>query len=919
MTPERFQLVEALFHEALELPLPARAAFLDERCGADRELRAEVESLLAEDSLAENTIANAVFSAAADYQAAEAEAESGRMIGNYRVIREIGRGGMGAVLQAVRADDQYLQSVAIKVLPRGVESAFLRSRFLAERQILATLQHPNIAALLDGGATPDGRPYLVMEFIEGEPITAHCRNRSLGIQERLELFRSVCGAVHSAHQKLVIHRDIKPANVLVTAEGVPKLLDFGIAKLLAPELIPGEMPRTMTEVRLMTPEYASPEQVRGDVLTTSTDIYSLGVLLYELLTEARAYKVTAQSQRAVETAVLEQDPPPPSAAAATPKLRRQIAGDLDRIVAKAMHKDTARRYQSAEQLAEDIGRYLRGETVSARPDTLIYRTTKLVRRNPLAFGALALLVLSLGAGLAATMYQARRAERRFAQVRKLANSFLFDFHDKIQHLAGSTEARAFVVKTGLEYLDSLAAESGTDVSLKAELAEAYARVANVQGGVRGANLGQVEQAMASYRKAIRLAEEIGPSSRTPAHLRLLSDAYGSLGDLENAQGRPAEGLAYARRAAEFAAQAAGGSDKPEDRLFLAQSHTRLGDVLSEDAPREARREFEAAIAILEPLLANTPTKALRLRTVQTYDRLGRVAHALGDARGAVAQYDKALPIAEQVLRENPEDVRVRRFLTVLHAMRGAYRGHQEYFHLGDPAGAERDLLWSLQATKEAAARDPNDALAATDLALDHSRLSGIYELTRPEQALAELAACVAVIDGLLARDPKSFRAVRVRSNCLSYRGRSLLRMGRPREALPLAEESEREAARMLAQSPRDLGAIETRVNALYRTCLVLSELREWDAAEAKCKESLRLAEEQTAIRPEDLFFLRDAAEGNQTLARIALGRRDPAAARDRFQKSLDAWTRFSRIATTTVVHREAMAAIQKELAALPSR
>jgi tetratricopeptide (TPR) repeat protein len=584
-----------------------------------------------------------------------------------------------------------------------------------------------------------------------------------------------------------------------------------------------------------------------------------------------------------------------------------------------MHKDPERRYQSAEQFAEDVGRYLRGETVSARPDTLLYRTTRMVRRNPLAFGALGLLVLSLSAGLAATLYQAQRAERRFAQVRKLANSFLFDFHDRIQHLPGSTDARAFVVKTGLAYLDSLAAEAANDISLKAELAEAYARVANVQGGPRGSNLGQVEQAAASYRKAIRLLEEIPSSSRAPAQLRLLSDAHGLLGDLESSQGRPAEGLAHARRAAELAEQAAGGSDKPEDRMFLAQTHTRLGDVLSEDAPREARREYETAIAILESLLARTPAMGLKLRAVQTYDRLGRVAHASGDARAAVAQYDKALPIAEQVLRENPEDARVRRFLSVLFAMRGAYRGHPDYFHLGDPAGAEHDFLTSLKATREAVARDPNDALAAADLALDHSRLARVYEAGRPEQSLAEAAACMQVMDRIVTRDPKNFRAARVRANCLGYSSRALRRMGRLREALPLAEEHERSAARLLAQSPRDLGAIETRVVALHQTCLVLADLRDWPAAEMKCKESLRLAEEQTAARPEDLFFLRDAAQVAETLARIDRGRGDAGKARENLERSLEMWRRFAGLASTTVVSQEGITRVQKALAELPRR
>src|SRR5262249_25625550 len=287
---------------------------------------------------------------------------------------------MGAVYEADRDDEQFRQQVAIKIIKRGMDTDFVRDRFLRERQILATLDHPHIARLFDGGATEDGRPYFVMEFVDGEPITDYCRRRELPLDEKLKLFRDVCSAVQHAHQKLVVHRDLKPSNILVTADGTPKLLDFGIAKLLAPDT--GEaVTRTETAIRLMTPDYASPEQVRGGAITTATDVYSLGVSLYELLTGRRPYQFETYSPLEIERAICDPEPPPPSDAArrqpgTSLKLARQLAGDLDNIVLMAMRKKPDRRYQSVEQFSADLLRFGAGLPVAARPDSFVYRTGK---------------------------------------------------------------------------------------------------------------------------------------------------------------------------------------------------------------------------------------------------------------------------------------------------------------------------------------------------------------------------------------------------------------------------------------------------------------------------------------------------------------------------------------------------------------
>lgn len=425
---ERWARVKELFEAAVDLAPNERAALLSSECGGDDALRREIESLLDSDNQTDGFIEKPAFEIPRDLFPEAEESLAGRQFGAYQVIREIGRGGLGAVYLAARADDEYRKQVAIKLVRRGLDTEDILHRFRNERQILAQLDHPNIARLIDGGTTDDGLPYFVMEYVNGEPINAYCDANALATTERLTLFRKVCAAVTYAHQNLVIHRDLKPSNILVTPEGEPKLLDFGIAKLLSAgdELFT----QTIPALRVMTPEYASPEQVKGDKIMTTSDVYSLGVLLYELLTGRRPYRLKTRTTEEISRAITEQEPERPSTAISQRSDRnspvsairnpKSLRGDLDNIVLMAMRKEPVRRYASVGQFSEDLRRHLTGLPVIARKDTVSYRASKFVNRHRIGVAAAALVLLSLLGGIVATLIQVQTARRERAKAEAIS-------------------------------------------------------------------------------------------------------------------------------------------------------------------------------------------------------------------------------------------------------------------------------------------------------------------------------------------------------------------------------------------------------------------------------------------------------------------------------------------------------------------
>jgi hypothetical protein len=413
MNPERWRRIEALFDQALELPEQDRPAFLDENCAGDPELLRELVALVGASARTGSPLRAAI---ATEVQAIASDAMAsrvGRRIGPYRLIGLLGEGGMGAVYLAERDDAQFAHRVAIKLLPHAADSPAMVARFRDERQILAALEHPNIVRLLDGGSTDDGLPYLVMEHIDGTSITRHADREQLSVRARVALIRRVCTALQYAHQNLVVHRDIKPSNVLVESDGEPKILDFGIAKLLAPIDRFEREARTQTGFAMFTPEYASPEQARGDAVSTATDVYSVGAVLYELVAGQPPVKKAANPLETLR-AICEVEPARPSALTSSGR-QRELSGDLDNIILKAIHKDPSRRYASVEQLSDDLGRWLDGLPVAARTPTLGYRAGKFVRRNKAAVAAVTVVISTLLGATVVSLAQASRADVQAAR------------------------------------------------------------------------------------------------------------------------------------------------------------------------------------------------------------------------------------------------------------------------------------------------------------------------------------------------------------------------------------------------------------------------------------------------------------------------------------------------------------------------
>jgi len=667
MKKDRWSEVKNLFQQALEHKAEERADFIREATGDDTTLRFELESLLSSHDAAGTFLSGPPGAAAAELLADDLDAPLvGKRLGPYRVLRRVGRGGTGSVYLAVRDDDEFQQRVAVKVIRRGMASDEMLHRFRSERQILASIDHPNIARLLDGGSTEDGLPYFVMEYIEGEPLHHYCDNNRLSLRQRVELVRSVCDAVHLAHQNLVVHRDLKPGNILVTADGTPKLLDFGIAKLLNPELSSDNHEPTILELRVMTPEYASPEQMQGKTVTTATDVYSLGVLLFEVLTGHRPYSLSSLPLPEMEIVVCTTEPDRPSEVVVVPaeergrdggvreitadsvaharnstpdRLRRDLAGDLDNIVLKALRKEPPRRYSSIEKLAEDLSNHLSGRPVEARPDTFGYRASKFVLRHrvPTAIAATALF---FGVLFTLTI---------FAQSRRVAAE-----RDRAEQAAAKAVAVSAFLQEVMAAADPIEG-IGREVSVLDAVVDAVPRIdasfqgqPEIEGTVRHtigqtfARLGRFDEAEEQLRLALTIRRQLfgNDHEEIADTLNMLGEVRYDRGDMDGAERLYDEALAMRQRV--FGPQHAA----------VASTLDNLGNVYQDrDDTAAAEEAYRGALAMRRVVLGpDHEDVASSLNNVAT------VLHDRREYAAAEEMYAESLAISRRALGENHPDV-----------------------------------------------------------------------------------------------------------------------------------------------------------------------------------------------------------------------------------------------------------------------
>jgi eukaryotic-like serine/threonine-protein kinase len=727
MTPEQWREIKEVLARALELHPDERAGYLDVACADHKGMRTEVDSLVKSYEEDTSFLAQPAVETFGPHVPLDlSDRLSGSRFGAYEVLEIIGEGGMGTVYRARRFDGLYDKQVAIKIIRAELPGRFFLSRFDTERRILARLEHPNIARLLDGGVTSEGLPFLVLEFVDGTPIDQYCTEHALSIPQRLELFRTVCAALQYAHQNLVVHRDLKPANILVTSAAVPKLLDFGVAKVLDPQQDESQSATTIAILRILTPDFASPEQVRGDPITIASDVYSLGVILYLLLTGEHPYRVPGTGPQQVIDTVCNAIPKKPSAVVGgTEKqepaedlrrfvpnsLARTLRGDLDCILLKALRKEPEQRYPTVAEFSDDIGRYLGRVPVKARKGTNAYRLSRFLARNRggVIVAMMLLAVLLTGTGL--ILREGYLAQRRFNDVRRLANSLIFEIHDSIKGLPGSTPARKLIVDRALEYLDNLSKQSSGDLSLKRELATAYERVGLVQGQFLQVSLGDTKGSLASYEKAFAIRKWIADKTGDYADRLALAQAYRLVGTQQWALGEYPLAIQNASSALVISEEL--NRSRPDDwetLKELGRDYDYAGAFQGRGYgggigdPQKSKEYYHKAMAISETMLRLRPDD---LETLDSYttDLYHRGEEVRGqDPEAALELFQKELSISEKLMQRSPDILYARQTARSYTDLSITFDQMGDYRH-----GLESDLH-GLDIYKRILATDPQNSL-----------------------------------------------------------------------------------------------------------------------------------------------------------------------------------------------------------------
>jgi serine/threonine protein kinase len=740
MSPDRWPQLKSLVADCLLLPREERIAYLDEACAGDAALRAEAESLL--QVYAGDTVKHFMEEPAFAGQSADAGLSTGRdwigrRIGAYRILSRLGKGSLGEVYRAVRQDGETEQQVALRLVRSGYDTGHVIKRFQAEFPALDALRHPFIARLLEGGVTNEGLPYFVSEVVEGLPIDTYCNDRRLSVAARLALFRDVCDAVQHAHQHLHVHRALKPGNILVLPDGTPRLLDLGLAKMLDPQAAE-EAGQSAETVRAAQPlEYASPEQLRGEPITTATDVHALGVVLYQLLTGLRPYG-EALAGPDLARAICDTIPERPSVAVgrlqrlalaattsrgsvfasvreADPKqLARRLDGDLDRIVLLALRKHPQRRYASAEQLGADLQRYLDRMPVLAYPDRFGYHARKFLLRHRWTTGIAAGVLVTLAAILAMaehSSYRARselaRAERQWKAVRAVPTAFINEVHDAIQPLAGSVPLRKTMVQHALRYMDSLVQQGAGNPPLQREAAAGYERIAVIQGGPAAGHLNDTFGSLASYRKAIALRDALWRAK--PADAALLRDLIRLrmvVVNLLRERGQPQTALAEMRAVLPMAEKLVRQTRDPHDRLALASLHMDLSGQLAAVASwRLSLDQTRQAATVLQSVVKDHPDNGAAKRMLaQAYARSAALLGEFGEQhQEAQALLEQSLAMALELLAVDAANAD---FLSV--AAQARLGIGRSLLRQNDPDAALPPLRQAMSGFQTLAAADPTN-------------------------------------------------------------------------------------------------------------------------------------------------------------------------------------------------------------------
>lgn len=816
-------VLRSLFRKALDLTPAERVEFLNDP-SLSSETREELKALLDADQGAETFLSETVASGE------PAAFGTGERFGPFEARELLGRGGMGSVFRAERVDGELTQTVAIKVLERGWLDPRALDRFRQERQILAGLVHPNVARLLDGGTRSDGTAYLVMEFVDGLALDKYCNRLHLEVDDRVRLFLPLCDAVDYAHQKLIVHRDLKPSNVLVTADGQPKLLDFGIAKVL------DETSAGATRTLVLTPDFASPEQAQGGEVTTATDVYGLGAVLYFLLTSRAPHSVEGVSAGELQRAICEVAPERPSA------LNPQLAGDLENILLKALHIDPRRRYGSVRELSEDLDNYLARRPVRATPDGWAYRSQRFVQRHTLASGAALLALLAIAAGAGVSLYEAQRAQERFGQVRTLANQFVFDFEAAIHDTPGTLEARRMVASTARQYLADLSQDSNRDPALRRELAQSYYRLSSIE-----INAAESTLAIEHVKKSIDILRALkddccGTRIQRQRYLSAIGDLIWYQQDARAIKESMATSTEALKSARAWIQQS---PNDPMASRALANILSITGNLLPAAGHlRDARALLEEAVRRLTDLQAGNPNdEELAFERATAGQRLARVLGPLGENSLALDRNNQALAILLPLIDRHPDNVRYRMLQASIASSAASFLDHDASKQ--NEAFAQARQAYDLERAN--VRQNPGNRRLLDDAAVVTTRYANriSQQQGRGADALPLLREAGAMIDQLVAADPADHRYQSIRCNNRLNVGYTLMNLNRWKDAAPVLDEGERHAEQVMQKWPDDLITANTRIGLLMCQVQTERKLGHLDAARERCRTAFQAAADLT--------------------------------------------------------------------------